>query len=222
MKDHALTVAFAFDGDADRCLCVDGNGKTIDGDDILYLCANYLKGRGELTENAVAATVMSNFGLVKALERKGIQTAMTAVGDRFVYEYMQRTGVVLGGEQSGHIIFSKYATTGDGVLTSLQLMEIMLEKKTTLSALLSGFDKYPQTLVNLRVVDKQAAVNCAAVKESVKEAERSLGGDGRVLLRASGTEQIVRVMAEAREENRCKAAVERVCSAIAENGFLEK
>ena len=221
VKEKELTVGFAFDGDADRCLCVDGSGKEIDGDDVLYICGKYLKERGELSQNTVVGTVMSNLGLVNGLKEEGIETVRTAVGDRFVYEYMQRNGLRLGGEQSGHVIFSKYATTGDGVLTSLKLMEVALEKKSSLTALAKGFHKYPQKTVNLRVEERQAAVEDSEVLASVKEMEEMLGEKGRVLVRVSGTEPLVRVMAEAETEELCNRVVERVCAALKARGYAK-
>lgn len=214
VKEKSLDVGFAFDGDADRCLCVDENGKAVDGDKILYICARYLKERGELAEDTVVTTVMSNLGLYKSLEAVGLRYAKTSVGDRFVYEYMTEHGCSLGGEQSGHIIFSKYARTGDGILTALKIMEILLEKKIPISALAASIQVYPQVLRNVAVVDKTAALSDKEVFEAAESARERLGEDGRLLLRKSGTESVVRVMAEAADESLCKACVDMVADIL--------
>ncbi len=216
--EKGLDVGFAYDGDADRCLAVDEKGNIVDGDQILYLCGKYLAERGELEGNTVVATVMSNIGLRRGLEKAGISYEQTAVGDKYVSESMQEHGYSLGGEQSGHIIFSKYATTGDGVLNSLKIMEVMLEKKQRISSLLSGLKIFPQLLVNVRVADKNKAREDAGVKQAVAEAEAVLAGNGRVLLRESGTEPLIRVMVEAENDELCRQQVEHIVAAIRAGG----
>lgn len=218
--DNKLDVGFAYDGDADRCLCVDENGEVIDGDKILYIYASYLKERGELVSNTVVATVMSNIGLFKALDEAGIDYAKTAVGDKNVNDYMVAHNNCIGGEQSGHIIFRQFASTGDGILTSLKMMEVMLEKKLPLSKLGEPVVIYPQVLENVRVKDKSAVMNAPIVLDAVKKAEEMLGGNGRMLVRESGTEPLVRVMAEAADVETCKSCIDVVVSAIAACGFL--
>lgn len=217
---NKLDVGFAYDGDADRCICVDENGNVVDGDGILYICGRQMKKNGKLTHNTVVTTVMSNFGLYKALEENDIDFAKTDVGDKYVYEYMSKNNARIGGEQSGHIIFSKLASTGDGILTSLKVMEVMMEEKTTLSKLTEGFKKYPQTLINVKVTDKKQAMNDEDVLKVVNEVEKELGNDGRVLVRASGTEPVVRVMVEASEEEVCNKLASRVVEKIKEKGYL--
>ena len=218
VKEKNLDVGFAFDGDADRCLAVDENGKVIDGDAILFLCGTYLKKRGDLNNNTVVTTVMSNMGLYKALKKKGICYEQTAVGDKYVFENMSKNNHCLGGEQSGHIIFSKYAVTGDGILTSLMLMEVMLETKTKLSDLLKELKIYPQLLVNVRVKDKPAARQDADVEAAVEEEEKALGDEGRILLRESGTEPLIRVMVEAASDELCKKYVDQVVEVLHAKG----
>ncbi len=212
--ENGLDIGFAYDGDADRCLCVDEKGNVITGDHILYIYARYMKERDKLLTNTVVTTVMSNFGLYKALDEIGVDYAKTAVGDKYVYEYMQQHGNRIGGEQSGHIIFSKYASTGDGILTSLKLMEVMLAKKTTMSKLARPMVFYPQTLINVRVGDKEAAQNDSDVLAAVKKVEEKLGDSGRILLRASGTEPLVRVMVEAEKQEICQAYAEEVAEVL--------
>ncbi len=207
VKEKNLDIGFAYDGDADRCLAVDDNGNVIDGDAILYLCGCYLKEKGELNNNTIVTTVMSNIGLYKALDKAGIAYEKTDVGDKYVNANMMEYGHSLGGEQSGHIIFSKYAVTGDGVLTSLMLMEVMLEKKTKPSELRKNLKIYPQLLKNVKVADKKAAMEDLEVAAAVKEAEEALGGNGRILIRESGTEPLIRVMAEAETEELCNKYV---------------
>ena len=216
--ENGLDIGFAYDGDADRCLCVDENGVVADGDKILYAYATYLKERGELFQNAIVTTVMSNFGLYKALEKAGIGYEKTAVGDKYVYERMREGGFVLGGEQSGHIIFSKYATTGDGVLTSLQVMQMMLEKKQTLSKLVAPMQAYPQVLINVRVKDKTAAMADIDVVAAVQEAEKRLGEQGRILVRESCTEPVIRVMAEGEKEELCRELAQSVADVLKAKG----
>ncbi len=219
--EGGLDVGFAYDGDADRCLCVDEKGNVVTGDHILYIYARYMKEREKLLTNTVVTTVMSNFGLYKALEELGIDYAKTAVGDKYVCEYMQRHGCRLGGEQSGHIIFSKYASTGDGILTSLKLMEVMLAKKTTMSKLAEQMQFYPQSLINVRVEDKERAQQDEEVLAAVKSVEERLGSSGRILLRASGTEPVVRVMVEAESEAICQAYAQEVAKIVAGKGGIK-
>lgn len=215
---NELDVGFAYDGDADRCLAVDEQGGIITGDHILYVCGRHLKQQGELPHNTVVTTIMSNFGLYRAFDREGISYAKTAVGDKYVYEYMARNGCALGGEQSGHIIFSKYASTGDGVLTSLKLMEVMLEQKKPLSKLTEGLTIYPQVLENVRVRDKKTAREDPDVQAAVDAVAAELGDTGRVLVRESGTEPVLRVMVEAPEDAICRQCVDRVVDVIRRNG----
>lgn len=219
VTDNGLDVGFAFDGDADRCLCIDEKGNIITGDHILYICGKYMKEKGTLLGNTVVTTVMSNFGLYKAFDELGIGYAKTAVGDKYVYEYMMMNGCRLGGEQSGHIIFSKYASTGDGILTSLKVMEAMLAGKTTLSRLCDGFTFYPQVLQNVRVSDKAAAQADQQVKDAVAEAAAELGESGRILVRESGTEPVIRVMVEAETKEVCRHHVDKVVAAIRRSGY---
>ena len=216
--ENGLDVGFAYDGDADRCLAVDEQGGIITGDHILYVCGRHLKQQGELPRNTVVTTIMSNFGLYRAFDREGISYAKTAVGDKYVYEYMARNGCALGGEQSGHIIFSKYASTGDGVLTSLKLMEVMLEQKKPLSKLTEGLTIYPQVLENVRVQDKKTAREDPDVQAAVDAVAAELGDTGRVLVRESGTEPVLRVMVEAPEDAICRQCVDRVVDVIRRNG----
>ena len=212
--ENGFDVGFAYDGDADRCLCVDEKGEVLTGDHILYIYGRYMKERDKLFNNTVVTTVMSNFGLYKALDEIGIDYAKTAVGDKYVYEYMAEHNNCLGGEQSGHIIFSKYATTGDGILTSLKMMQVMMAKKTTMSELAKPLKIYPQILENVRVSDKPAAVNDPEVKAAVAKAEEELGDSGRLLRRESGTEPVIRVMVEADEEEKCRRLVDSVAGII--------
>ncbi|BBF44343.1 phosphoglucosamine mutase [Lachnospiraceae bacterium KM106-2] len=216
--EKGLDVGFAFDGDADRCLAVDDKGNIIDGDLILYVCGCYLSEKGELNNNTVVTTVMSNLGLYKAFDKKGIKYEKTAVGDKYVYENMMTYGHSLGGEQSGHIIFSKHATTGDGVLTALKVMEVILEKKQKLSRLIEDITIYPQLLENVRVKDKKAAREDEDVLVAAKRVEERLGDEGRILLRESGTEPLVRVMVEAKTDAICKECVDEVVKVIKEKG----
>lgn len=220
VKERNLDIGFAYDGDADRCLAVDDNGEIIDGDAILYLCGRYLKEKGELNNNTIVTTIMSNIGLYKALDKAGILYEKTAVGDKYVNACMMEAGHSLGGEQSGHIIFSKYAVTGDGVLTSLMLMEVMLEKKTKLSELRKDLKIYPQLLKNVKVADKAAAINDADVKNAAKEAEEALAGNGRILIRESGTEPVIRVMAEAETQELCEKYVEKIIAILEKNNHV--
>lgn len=220
VKEKGLDAGFAFDGDADRCLAVDDKGNIIDGDLILYICGSYLKERGELENNTVVTTIMSNLGLYKAFDKKGISYEKTAVGDKYVYENMMKNGHVLGGEQSGHIIFRKYAATGDGVLTSLMLMEVMLEKKTTLSELIKDIKIYPQILKNIRVASKPAARQDVEVMETVARIGEELGEEGRILLRESGTEPVIRVMVEAGSDALCQQYADEVTAVLKRRGHV--
>ena len=217
--ENQCDVGFAYDGDADRCLCVDEHGNVITGDHILYIYGRYMKERGKLVNNTVVTTVMSNFGLYKAFDECGIGYAKTAVGDKYVYEYMTKNGCRIGGEQSGHIIFSKYASTGDGILTSLKMMEVMLARKKKMSELSEGFTVYPQVLKNVRVTDKKAAQSDPAVQEAVSKVAEALGDTGRILVRESGTEPVVRVMVEAPDHNTCQKYVDEVVNVICEKGY---
>ena len=213
-----LDVGFAYDGDADRCLAVDEKGNVVTGDHILYILGDYMKQRGQLDNNTVVTTVMSNFGLYKALDKKGIDYAKTAVGDKYVYEYMVNNGCRLGGEQSGHIIISKYATTGDGLLTSLKLMEVMLAKKKTLNQLCEGLTIYPQVLKNVKVRSKAEAQSDPEVQAAVEKVAKELGETGRILVRESGTEPVIRVMVEADNLQTCRSCVEQVVDVICARG----
>ena len=220
VKDNGCDVGFAYDGDADRCIAVDENGKEVNGDLILYICGKYMKENGSLFNNTVVTTVMSNLGLYKAFDREGIAYEKTAVGDKYVYENMAQYGNCLGGEQSGHIIFSKHATTGDGILTSLKVMEVMLEKKESLGKLASEVEIFPQVLKNVRVYDKQTAQDDPLVQQEAKKVAELLGDDGRILLRQSGTEPIVRVMVEAATEELCEKYVDQVIEVMKSQGHL--
>jgi len=216
--ENGLDVGFAYDGDADRCLCVDEKGNVVNGDHILYILGGYMKERGQLDNNTVVTTVMSNFGLYKALDEKGIGYAKTKVGDKYVYEYMAKNGCRLGGEQSGHIIISKYATTGDGILTSLKIMEVMIARKKRLSQLCDGLTIYPQVLKNVRVLSKPEAQNDPKVQGAVAAVTEALGDTGRILVRESGTEPVIRVMVEAQSEDLCHKYVDQVVDTICAQG----
>ena len=216
--ENGLDVGFAYDGDADRCLCVDEKGNVITGDHILYVCGKYMKEQGKLMGNTVVTTVMSNFGLYKAFDELGIDYAKTAVGDKYVYEHMMKNGNRLGGEQSGHIIFSRYASTGDGILTSLKIMEVMMAKKKTLGQLCDGLTIYPQVLKNVKVADKAAAQNDPDVQAAVAAVAAKLGDTGRILVRESGTEPKIRVMVEAESMEVCQTLVDSVVDVIKQKG----
>ncbi|MDE5853860.1 MAG: phosphoglucosamine mutase [Ruminococcus sp.] len=216
--ENQLDIGFAYDGDADRCLCVDENGNLISGDHILYIYGVYMKNRDKLVNNTVVATVMSNFGFFKALDNAGINYAKTAVGDKYVYEYMKENGCSIGGEQSGHIIFSKYASTGDGILTSLKMMQAMIGSKKKLSELAAPFKVFPQVLVNVRVKDKAIAQADPDVQAAVAKASEELGTTGRMLVRESGTEPLIRVMAEAQTEEICHKYVDSVVDVLKAKG----
>ena len=219
VKEKKLDVGFAFDGDADRCIAVDDKGTVVDGDLILYVCGKYLMEQGRLAGNTIVTTIMSNLGLYKACDKISMKYEQTAVGDKYVYENMLQNGFVLGGEQSGHIIFSKYARTGDGILTSLMIMEVILEKKQSLSKLCEEVKIYPQLLKNVRVKDKKTARENPAVQKAVEEAAKALGEDGRILVRESGTEPVIRVMVEAATDEICAEHVDRVIAVIEEQGL---
>ena len=216
VRENNLDVGFAFDGDADRCIAVDDTGAVIDGDLILYVCGTYMKERGTLHNNTIVTTVMSNFGLYKALDAANIQYEKTAVGDKYVYENMVKNGHRIGGEQSGHIIFSKYANTGDGILTAIKIMEVILEKKMPLSKLASPVKIYPQVLKNVRVTSKPEAQNDPDVQAAVQSVADSLGDTGRILVRESGTEPLIRVMVEAETMEECERYVDAVIDVIRE------
>lgn len=218
--EKGLDIGFAYDGDADRCLCVDDKGEVVTGDHILYIYGLYMKERGKLLNNKVVTTIMSNFGLYKALDKVGIEYEKTAVGDKYVYENMVQTGNRIGGEQSGHIIFSKYATTGDGILTSLKMMEVMLAKKKPMSELAAPVVFYPQVLKNVRVKSKPDAQNDPDVKKAVADVAQLLGDNGRILVRESGTEPVIRVMVEAGSDEICEKYVDQVIDVIRKKGHI--
>ena len=216
--DNQLDVGFAYDGDADRCMCVDEQGNVVTGDHILYVCGKYMKEKGLLPGNTVVTTIMSNFGLYKAFDELGIDYAKTKVGDKYVYEHMMLNNNRLGGEQSGHIIFSKHASTGDGILTSLMVMEVMMDKKKSLSELCQGFTFYPQVLKNIRVANKANAQNDEDVQAAVAQVAAELGDTGRILVRESGTEPVIRVMVEAEDHDTCEKYVDQVLEVIKRKG----
>ena len=216
--ENGLDVGFAYDGDADRCLCVDEKGNVITGDHILYIYGRYMKEGGRLLNNTVVTTVMSNFGLYRAFDEIGVDYAKTAVGDKYVYEYMKEHGCCIGGEQSGHIIFSKYASTGDGILTSLKIMQVIMSRQKKLSELAAPFVVYPQVLENVKVKDKAAAQADPDVRAEVDKVAAELGDSGRILVRESGTEPLVRVMVEAQDESVCRSCVDRVVDVIKQKG----
>ena len=216
--ENGLDVGIAYDGDADRCIMVDETGTVLTGDHILYILGRHMKARGQLDNNTVVTTVMSNFGLYKAFDEQGIDYVKTAVGDKYVYEYMAGNGCRLGGEQSGHIIISKYATTGDGILTSLKVLEVMLAQKKKMSQLCDGLQIYPQVLKNVRVRSKPDAQNDPAVQEAVQKVAEKLGDAGRILVRESGTEPVIRVMVEASDKKLCQECVEQVVDVICARG----
>ena len=218
--DNGLDVGFAYDGDADRCLAVDEKGNVVTGDHIIYMYGCYMKERGKLHNNKVVATVMSNFGLFKALDKVGIEYDKTKVGDKYVYENMMQTGNKIGGEESGHIIFPTYATTGDGILTSLKLMEVMLAKEKPMSELAAPMVMYPQVLKNVRVASKPDAKNDPDVQAEVEKVAAALGENGRILLRESGTEPVIRVMVEAGSDEECEKYVDQVIDVIRAKGHI--
>ncbi len=218
--DNKLDIGFAYDGDADRCLAVDEKGNVVTGDHIIYIYGRYMKERGKLLNNKVVATIMSNFGLFKALDKIGIEYDKVNVGDKYVYENMLQTGNRIGGEESGHIIFSKYATTGDGILTSLKLMEVMLAKEKPMSELAAPMVMYPQVLKNVKVKSKPDAKNDPDVQAEVAKVSEALGSDGRILLRESGTEPVIRVMVEAGSDEICEKYVDQVIEVIKAKGHI--
>ena len=220
VREKHLDAGFAFDGDADRCLAVNEKGEIVNGDAILYICGKHMKGRGSLENNTVVTTVMSNFGLYKAFDACGIAYEKTAVGDKYVYENMRANGHMLGGEQSGHIIFSKYATTGDGLITAIKIMQVMLDRKLPLSELTVGLEVYPQVLKNVKVVDKDGALADPDVKGCVERVANELGDNGRILLRKSGTEPVLRVMVEAATHELCESKVDEVIDVMRQKGLL--
>ena len=220
VREHQVDVGFAFDGDADRCLAVDERGNVVNGDHIMYICAKYLRERGQLPSNTVVTTVMSNFGLYKALDKLGIGYEKTAVGDRYVYENMKENDHLIGGEQSGHIIFRKYAHTGDGLITAIMLMGVMIETQLPLSVLASGMEMYPQILKNVVVDDKDGTLADAAVQAQVEKCTEDLGANGRVLLRKSGTEPVLRVMSEAGSLEECEKNVDAIIDVMRTSGHL--
>ncbi len=222
VKEKGVEVGFAFDGDADRCLAVDENGNVVDGDHIMYICAKYLKKMGQLPNNTVVTTVMSNFGLYKALKRIGIQYTQTKVGDRYVYENMKANDHAIGGENSGHIIFRKYARTGDGILTAIMVMMVMIDTQLPLSVLASEVQSVPQVLKNVEVDNKKLAEEDPAVLLQVEACGAELGETGRVLVRASGTEEVLRVMAEADEKEICEKHVNLIVDSLRNSGHLIK
>ncbi len=225
--DNGLDIGFAYDGDADRCLAVDEKGNVVTGDHIIYIYGCYMKERGcymkergKLYNNKVVATIMSNFGLFKALDKVGIEYDKTSVGDKYVYENMVQTGNRIGGEESGHIIFQKYATTGDGILTSLKMMEVMLAKEKPMSELAAPMVMYPQVLKNVRVYSKPDAKNDPDVQKEVEKVAAELGDNGRILLRESGTEPVIRVMVEAGSDEECEKYVDQVIDVIRAKGHI--
>lgn len=222
VKENGLDVGFAYDGDADRCIAVDENGNVVDGDRILYICGKYLKEEGRLENNTIVTTIMSNLGLYKACDKAGISYEKTAVGDKYVSENMVANGHCLGGEQSGHIIFSKHAMTGDGILTSLMVMEVMTEKKQSLATLSGEVRIYPQLLKNVRVADKKTARENPEVVKAVENVAQALGDDGRILVRESGTEPVIRVMVEASEDALCEKYVNQVIAVMEEQNLVVK
>lgn len=222
VKEHHMDIGFAFDGDADRCLAVDEHGNVVDGDGILYLYGRYMKDRDKLENNTVVTTIMSNFGLYKAFDAVGISYEKTDVGDKYVYENMRANGHLIGGEQSGHIIFGKYANTGDGILTAIKVMQAVLSRKLPLSKLVQDLQIYPQVLKNVRVQDKDRALNDFAVQTAVREVSEQLGDQGRILLRKSGTEPVLRVMVEAPTHEQCESCVDAVIAVMQERGLVQE
>lgn len=219
VKDNKLDCGFAYDGDADRCIAVDENGEVVDGDAILYICGKHMKEEGNLESNTIVTTIMSNIGLYKALDKLGINYSKTQVGDKYVHIEMSENGYELGGEQSGHIIFSKYANTGDGILTSLRLMEAMIDNKASLSELKRDLKIYPQVLKNVRVKDKSAVLSDESIKNIIEKQSQELKDSGRILVRESGTEPLIRVMAEAETKEIANEKVDNIVEAIEKSGL---
>ena len=222
VKENGLDIGFAYDGDADRCIAVDEFGRVVDGDGILYVCGKHLKQNGELANNTIVTTILANLGLYKAFDEEGIEYRKTAVGDKYVNECMINEGHCLGGEQSGHVIFSKNATTGDGILTSIKIMEAVVESKKTLAQLLEPLVIFPQLMINVPVRDKKEAQNDEAVQASIKAVEEKLAGEGRVLVRESGTEPLIRVMVEASTDAKCAQYVSEIIDVIKAQGHVVK
>ncbi len=221
MNNH-LDIGFSFDGDADRCIAVDEKGNIVNGDAIMYICAKYMQEHSQLGNSKVVTTIMSNLGLYKALDRLGIGYEKTAVGDKYVAENMRQYGHLIGGEQSGHIIFGRYANTGDGLLTAIKVMEVITETKQPLSVLTAELSTYPQLLKNVEVTDKAETLNCDEVQEALHAVEESLGTEGRVVLRQSGTEPVLRVMVEAQSDELCEEKVNEIIDAMRRAGKLLK
>ena len=222
VKENHLDVGFAYDGDADRCLAVDENGHLVDGDQIMFICGKYRDSQGKLANHTIVATVMSNLGFFKACEREGMKTVQTQVGDKYVVEEMLKNGYELGGEQSGHIVFMKHATTGDGILTSLMLMGVMIEMKRPLSSLAEEMPVYPQVLKNVRVTDKDTAQSDPKVLAETQAVADELGDEGRILVRSSGTEPLIRVMVEAGSEEICSRMCDRVIDVLRQEGYIRE
>ncbi|PGM49416.1 phosphoglucosamine mutase [Bacillus sp. AFS053548] len=216
VKEKGADIGLSFDGDGDRLIAIDENGEIVDGDQIMYICAKYLNEKGRLKQNTIVSTIMSNLGFYKAVETNGMKSAVTGVGDRYVMEEMRKNGFNLGGEQSGHIIFLDHITTGDGMLSAIQLVSIVKETGKTLSQLAGEMKKYPQLLINVRVTDKNEALNNERIKAIISEVEEEMNGNGRILVRPSGTEPLIRVMAEAPSEAECKQYVERIVAVVKE------
>lgn len=214
VKEYGLHFAFAFDGDADRCICVDERGELVDGDGILYLCARFMRNRGELNDCDVVATVMSNTGLILSMQQENIPCVRTQVGDRFVREEMQRRNALLGGEPSGHVIFSRYATTGDGILTAIKVAEVICESKCPLSVLLEPFQKFPQILCNVPVKNRHALLKSETVQVAIIQAEKTLGERGRLIVRPSGTEEMIRIFVESESQELCKRIADKIAGEI--------
>lgn len=219
VREQNLDIGFAFDGDADRCLAVDEKGNIITGDHILYMCSVYMKNKNELSKNTVVTTVMSNLGLYKALDKKGIEYVKTDVGDKYVYDEMQNNGYSLGGEESGHIIFSKHSQTGDGLITAIKIMEVFIESKQNVSKLLEEMEIFPQITINTKVRDKDIVISDKEIQDEVEKIKNQLGDEGRILLRKSGTERVIRVMVEAQGETLCKTLAKRVSDLIIKKGY---
>lgn len=218
--ENGLDIGFAFDGDADRCIAVDSKGNIVDGDGIMYLCAKYMKNEGKLPSNTVATTIMSNIGLYKALDQIGISYVKTKVGDKYVHQAMEENDYEIGGEQSGHIIFRKYANTGDGILTSLRVMEAMIDQKTDLKSLTRDLKIYPQVLENVKVKDKEETLSNEKVCQMIDQVNKELADSGRVLVRASGTEPLIRVMVEAESDDKARECCQKIIDTIKSENLI--